>query len=179
MYSSSILDEASSNFNGMDDFLKIRNRVPQRSEFRILQRTGTRSNSIIPEFLSPKGSKNFINRVCSNIVFTSVFAAIMLWSLSAMAALPTSLSEKNGAAYSVPAPKVTSVMMHSGIIELVVACFPGEAILSRPKYEKSYYNANMEKHTNLKVAMEVVCKSSGRISLDRYDLTGSLDNLLK
>ena len=145
---------------------KIRNVSPKQAGFQIVQRTGTRSNNIFPEFLSPKSNKDHTNSICSTVVFASVFAATMFWSLSAMAALPSSSPEKNQTTYSVPAPKVTAIILHGGIFELMIACFPGEAILSRPRYEKSYYDANMKKYSNLKAAMDLVCNNDRRVSLD-------------
>ncbi len=145
---------------------KIRNLFPKQFEFRTVQGTGTRLNDISPKSLSPKSNKDHANSICTAVVFTSVFVATLFWSLSAMAALPPISPEKTQTIYSLPTPKVTAVILKGGIFKLVIACFPGEAILTRPRYEKSYYNASMKKYGDLKAAMDLVCKNDGRVSLD-------------
>ncbi len=153
------LDTQAKNKIERQTFCNLVFKRPRRQE---LQKTGTRSNDLVPEF-AVKQIRECVSRdKCSCIVFVTAFVATMVCSLYAMAAVPTDFSIENLASYSVPAPKVMSMVSHGGIFELIVACFPGEAILIRPRYEKSYYGANMSKYSKLTTAMEMTCKSNGQ-----------------
>ena len=139
--------------------------LPIQGKFRVLRRTGTRSNHIIPEFVSSKYNRDHSEHKRGVVVFATVFTVSLLWSLSAMSAVPPSLSELGPGFYSIPAPQVTSVRRHGAMLELVIACFPGEAIITRPSHEKKFFNASMKPYRNLSRAMNEACQRDGRNAL--------------